>query len=105
MLFNTHLKVLRSLMPEVEWYFWPITMKVHLDKEKQAQMLYYFGAGCPETVQSAILKEMSWFSEDAHKACTMWSIPYPENLEKRVTEYVNEQIQLLQEFHSESDFF
>jgi len=86
-LFNNHMKMLNALYPDEEWTWWPDDIK-KLPKEKQAEMLIYFGSKKIYLIKDAIEKEIELFAYDAKKACEKWKVDYPQELEDYVKRHL-----------------
>jgi predicted nucleotidyltransferase len=88
-LFQTHLDVLKMLYPKSNWTWWPATVKKLFTKQKQAQLLTYFGANDVRSLNRAIRQEIKLFSKDAKQACRRYRIKYPANLESTLKQYIS----------------
>lgn len=85
---DAHLEILRALNPIVENFWWPLTIKKVVPKEKVEDIALYFGNADVESIAKALPKELSTFSRDAKAACVKWGVEYPEGLDRRVREHL-----------------
>lgn len=87
-LMQAHLKVLQMAAREGDWSWWPRSIGKNLDKNKQRDMLLYFGAPDMKSLSNGLLKQMKFFSEDAKKVCVENGTSYPQQLEEAIRRYV-----------------
>lgn len=89
-LFEDHLEILRALHPEVHWQWWPISVKRHLSRERQAELKHYFPSADKTSIVAALRQETEVFSRDARSACEKHGLRYPDELEASIRAYLAE---------------
>jgi hypothetical protein len=83
-LFQDHLEVLRASHGQVAPVWWPLVAKTVVTAQRHDAMLLYLGSVDRDSVLSALPGELDAFSRDARAACSLWGVPYPEELEATV---------------------
>lgn len=85
---SVHLSILQRLIGKGNWSWWPESITVNLDAEKQAEMLSYFGAPSIDGMKQDFMISLSNFSKDAGELCRREGLVYPEELENTLLKYV-----------------
>ncbi len=88
----THLNVLRMTIQEGDWSWWPKSITENLGSAQKERMLSYFGPPAIATMIGDMRKQIAGFVEEARAACRVRGAEYPWQLEKRITEYVDEHL-------------
>ncbi|MCL5994744.1 MAG: hypothetical protein M1546_01660 [Chloroflexi bacterium] len=66
-------------------------MKNLLDKQKQQDLLLYFGSVERDDIAAALAQEIDVFAVDACEACRRWGMVYPHAIETDIRAYLTGQ--------------